>query len=320
MGLFKRAHVRGITHELTRQGIVSWMSKMAEEETADAVADAMPEEAMPEVSGEEGLSPEQTQEVINTIIEVAQDIAAKSGVEGDVGVNKESAALPYEAAASQAAISLMEKAAEEGPMVPGQDTPEVDLSATAEGQIDASNTPSADWVGERGVSALNTSPGAIGEEETQPQQPGAVGSEPTGEVAKLSSLLQQLSSWSNKMAVDGASLSGGAAGGPAPTPRTDLSDNLKIPGAVASGRGMSAQDVPASAYVGQTMAQPAGTPGATVKSDNEPSNDALKKAASALRSTSQGREFLHKLALEEQQNQRENVVANALRTLAGAAQ
>lgn len=333
MGIYKRAHVRGMAHELTRQGIVTWPSKLAEEEAADAIADATDDEEIPEVSGEEGLSPEQAQEVINTIVEVAQDIADKTNNEADIGVNKESANMTYEQAASVAAIGLMQKAAEEtsvakGPMVPGSTVAAPDLGATAEAEIDAVKVPSSERVGPRGTSDIDTKPGAVGQEAPTATQPGAEGSPPTGEVAKLSSLLQQLSSWDNKMASDGASLSGGAVKGPTPSPRQDLDDNLVIPGAVADGRGQSAQKVPASAYVGQTSKNPAGTPGVTAETNNEPAKDALKQAAEILASTPQGREYLAKLsqAVGQQEAQKqaeakqvkEAAVAKALQVLAAA--
>ncbi len=41
MSLFKRAHVRGMVHEMTRQGIVTWPTKLAEDEAADGLAEAL---------------------------------------------------------------------------------------------------------------------------------------------------------------------------------------------------------------------------------------------------------------------------------------
>jgi len=336
MGLFKRAHIRGMVHELTRQGIVSWPSKLAEEMAADEIADAMEEEEVPEVTGGQGLSPEQAQDAINKIVEVAEDIAAKTGGANDPGVNKEAASLDYHTAASQAAISLMQKAAEEtgvatGPDVPGQTPPAPDLGATAEAEVDAKNVPSAEIVGPQGMSDVDTKPGAVGAEEPQPDKPGAVDSEPTGEVAKLSSTLRKLASYEIplKEAMDGASLSGGDTKGPAPTPRKDLDDNLNIPGAVAPGRGLSSQNIPQDAQVGRLSKQPAGTPGVSAPTPTQPAKDALKEAANVLRSTAQGREFLSKLSEEAEkweeedrkkaeEEKKEAAVTLALRQLASA--
>ena len=82
MGLFKRAHLRGMAHELTRQGIVTWPSKLAEEETADAIADDLEEEEVPEVTGEEGLSEEQAAAALDRLVEVANEIAEKTSSAG----------------------------------------------------------------------------------------------------------------------------------------------------------------------------------------------------------------------------------------------
>jgi hypothetical protein len=337
MGLYKRAHFRGMAHELTRQGIVSWPSKLAEEMAADEIADAMGDEEIPEVSPEGGLSAEEAQDAVNKIVEVAQDIAEKTGGVYDHGVNKEAASMDYAYAASASVISLMEKVAEEtavqtGPDIPGSTPPTPYLGATAEAEVDAATVPSAELVGPQGMSDVDTKPGAVGTEEDR-DQPGAVNSPPTGEVAKLSHLLQKMASYEMplKEAMDGASLSGGYAAGTPPTPRKDLADNLNIPGVVAPGQGKSIQDIPVAAQVGRMSQQPAGTPGVTAPTKTEPAKDALKEAANVLRSTPQGRQFLGKLAEEAagweaeerrvaEEQQKEAAVALALRQLANASQ
>jgi len=345
MGLFKQAHVRGMAHELTRQGIVTWPSKLAEEEAADLIADDLEEEEVPEVSGEEGLEPEAAQAVLNKLVEVAEEIAEKTSGYVDPGVNKVAAETSYEKAAEDAAWSVINKAAEEtgvatGPDIPGQTPPPPDLGATAEAEQDAKNVPSADLVGPQGTSDVDTRPGAVGTEEKQPEQPGAEEDPPDGEVAKLSgvaslqSMLKKMASETlaqNKYAMDGASLSGGSAQGTPPPSRQDLDDNLKIPGAVASAQGQTGQTVPASANIGATMKQPAGTPGPTAPTPNKPAKDAMKQAMDVLNSTETGRSFLRKLSGEsesdetkeekakrEEEEKKEAHVATALQALAQA--
>lgn len=310
MGLFKRAHLRGMAHELTRQGIVTWPSKLAEEEAADAVADNLEEEEVPEVTEEEGLTPEQAQEALDKLVEVAEAIAEKTSGARDLGVNKEAASISYEDAAMNAAISVMEKAAEEtavetGPEIPGQTAPTPDLGATAEGEVDAAKTPSADLVVPQGTSDVDTRGGAVGQETPQAAQPGGEENPPDGEVAKLSHLLRKMASvdWA-KEAIDGASLSGGPAKGPAPAARIDLNDNLEIPGVVAANRGQTSQKIPEGAMVGSLLKQPAGTPGPTAPTPNDPSSDVAKQAAFVLRSSPTGRAFLKKLS-EEMKNEEE---------------
>ena len=170
MGLFKRAAVAGMSHELTRRGVVSWPSKQAEEEAVDAIADGMTEEEMPETTDETGLTEEEAAAVLDQIVEVAEALEEKTGGAKDVELNKTAASMDYVDAASAVACRLMEKAAEEtaaptGPDVPGTTTPTPDNSATAEGKIDEVNTPSAAIVGEQGSTTLDTKPGAVGTRE-----------------------------------------------------------------------------------------------------------------------------------------------------------
>lgn len=295
MGLFKRAHVRGVAHELTRQGVTAWPSKLAEEEAADAVADDLEDEEVPEVTDEGGLSPEQASAVVQKLVEVADEIAQKTGGARDLGVNKTAASMSYEDAAAYNATSLMQKAAAEtsaqtGPDVPGTGAPTPAAGATAETAIDATKVPSAERVGPQGTSDFSTAEGAVGKEKPQ-DPPGAVGSQPSGEVAKLSSLFKHMA------AMDGASLTGGDAKGKAPAPRTDLPDNQNIPGAVASSRGGTGLDIPAAAQVGVMKKQPAGTPGQTAATPNDVAADA-KAASLFLTATPQGRALLKKLSEE----------------------
>lgn len=306
MGLFKRAHVRGIAHELTRQGLTVWPSKLAEEEAADAVADDFEEEEIPEVTGEEGLTPEQASLVVQKLVEVADEIAQKTGGARDLGVNKTAALTAYEDAAASAAVSLMQKAAAEtsaqtGPDVPGTGAPSPAEGATAETAIDATKVPSSERVGPQGTSDFSTAEGAVGKEKDQ-AKPGTVASEPTGEVAKLSSLFKHMA------AMDGASLTGGTSKGPAPTPRADLPDNLNIPGAVASSRGGTGLDVPAAAMVGVIKKQPAGTPGQSAPTPNDVAADA-KAASEFLTHTAEGRALLKKLSEEAGEHEKKETDA-----------
>jgi hypothetical protein len=317
MGLFKRAHVRGMVHEATLQGLVSWPSKQAEEEAADALADALEDEEMPEVTDEEGLTEEEAAEVLEQIVEVANAIEEKTGGAILEDTQKIAASMDYHSAASNAALSVMEKAAEEtavatGPDVPGTSTPSPDNSATAEGEIDEVKNPSSDVVVPVGTSSVDTSAGAVGAEEPQVQEPGAVGTPANSEASKLSHILSALNKHAAAKA-DGASLSGGSAGGPAPTPRKDVDDNLGIPGVIAPGQGKSQQSIPRGANEGMLMRQPAGTPGPTDRPDNELEKDPIKKAAAMLRSTQGGRNVLYKLSEAAKVAEQEDIAAQEAR-------
>lgn len=320
MSIFKRAHLRGMAHVLTQRGLTFWPSKLAMEEAADEVADSFPDEEIPEVSEDEGLTPDQAAEALTRLVEVSQDLGEKAAAAGyrlDASLQKTAASQAIEDAASQATIALLEKQATEtavptGPDIPGSTPPPPEVDATAEGDVDAATNPSADVVVPQGTTALDTKPGAVGKEEKRPDQPGAQASPPVSEAAKtaspqelattLQSFLTQLNTGSEKSAeMDGASLSGGEARGPVPEPRVDVDDNLDIPGALAPGQGKTVQNVPAQAVVGTTKAQPGGTPGVTAPTPNELNKERSKSAAlfetlAQLQKTAAGRQILQKIS------------------------
>ena len=348
MGLYKRAHVRGMVHALTQHGIVQWPSKLAMDEAADEVADSFTDKEVPEVAEETGLDEDTAAQALERIVEVAEELGQKVG-SYDSGLQKIAAEISIEDAAGQAAVAVMEKAAEEtavqtGPDVPGATAPTPDLSATAEAEVDATNNPSAAVVVPQGTTSLDTSAGEVGNIERRPDQPGAQANPPMNEAAKTAQALQSLSSLltvlgtpTTKVAgMDGASLSGGEATGPAPEPRVDIDDNLKIDGVKAPAQGKTTMDVPAKAEVGATKAQPGGTPGPTAATPNEPakarskSASTIKEAVAVLQTTEQGRAYLKKISEaceedekkkkkeDEEEEEKEASVANILVNLASA--
>lgn len=315
MGIFKRAHFRGMAHILTSEGLVHWPSKLAMEESADEVADSFTDEEIPEIPPEDGLTEEQAAAALERLVEVSQELGEKAAAAGrpaDHSLQKTAAAQGIEEAMSLSVISLMEKAAEEtavdtGPAIPGATPPTPELTATAEGEVDAVNNPSAAIVVPQGTTSLDTTPGEIGKTERCPDQPGAQESMPVNEASKtaeqlvqsLQSLLTQINTGTQKTAeMDGASLSGGPVGGPVPEPRVDVSDNLDIAGVVAPGQGKTVQDVPATAMAGALMPQPGGTPGPTDATPSDPASDAKKTAAliAELKKTAAGKVILAKIA------------------------
>ena len=318
MSIFKRAHVRGMVHTMTQQGLVQWPSKLAMDEAADAVADSFPDEEIPEVSDKEGLSEDQAAAALQRIVEVAEDLgqkAAAAGYQMDTELQKQASSRAIQDVASEATIALMEKQAAEtavqtGPDIPGASTPAPEIDATAEGEVDAANNPSSAVVVPQGTTALDTKPGAVGKEERRPDQPGTQASPPMNEASKTAGELAQslegylslLNGPTEKVAeMDGASLSGGTAQGPTPEARVDVEDNLKIDGVKAPAQGKTVMDVPAQAQQGATKAQPGGTPGVTAPTPNEPAKERKKSASlaeniKALQKTAAGRAILDKIA------------------------
>ncbi len=253
MGLFKRAHVRGINFELVRQNLITWPNEKIAEEAADAVADNMMDEEIPEMSTGEGLSAEEATQVIDQLVDVAENIAEKTSGAKDVEFNKLAASFDYETAAILTANSLIEKAAEEvGTTTVTGDGRFQDAMLDGETVEDARENPQQEMVVPQGTTHMDTSAGEVGAQQDQPGgQPGAVDIPPTGEVAKISHLLQKLAEEET----------GTNPGTGEPTPYLEPSTNVAAVGATSpGGKGTTSQ--PKGPQIGEQMKQPGGQPGA----------------------------------------------------------
>ena len=210
MGLFKRAAVRGIAHELVRRKMAQFPTKQALDEAADAVADHMPETG-PEVSPEGGHSPETVVAIANRLMEIAQQLMAEAsggapgGAPGDEAppmgggpggpppppealaakegaeqLFKFAAESDYEAVASDVAVQLMDKAAAEqkqaGSLIQGGDKGNDQAQSkkvTEMSALDLKNRPEGAYHHGAGKTELETNKGEIGDLEKHPNQPGA---------------------------------------------------------------------------------------------------------------------------------------------------
>lgn len=202
MGLFKRAAVRGMAHELVRRNVVNFPSKVAMDEAADAVADASP---MPEMAEEGGHSPEDVAAIAQKLIEIGHALQAQAGIGMDAGAPpgapplpmapegggppppealeaakaaayllKEAAYTPVEDLASNAAVACMEKAAEEqavktanpkGALMHGGDAQNTAAAAAKNDSVaalDQKQRPDAYAHTGVGNTALDTSKGELG--------------------------------------------------------------------------------------------------------------------------------------------------------------
>jgi hypothetical protein len=137
--------------------------------------------------------------------------------------------------------------AEAGTSVTGDGRFQTEMAAGT-GPLDAAQTPSSEWVGEKGTTRLDTSPGAVGAEKPQEKKPGASDVTPA-EVAKLSSFLKKLS---DEMA-------------PVGTPN-EPKDNLIAAGAIEQGKTVQ----PKGPQMGEQKPQPAKQQ-VTAATPNEPS-------------------------------------------------
>jgi hypothetical protein len=203
MGLFKRAAARGVAHELVRSGLVSFPTKEAMDEAADAVADGPPGEAMPEMSPEEGHSPEQLAEVANKLMEIAHALMEQAGAaapadapappgmdaapppspeaaKAAADLTKTASEANYEELATDVAVACMEKAAEEakvaagGALIMGGDKGNDAAQAAQVGEVaalDKKQRPEGAYHHGMGKTELETMKGHLGDLSKNPAGP-----------------------------------------------------------------------------------------------------------------------------------------------------
>jgi len=310
MGLLKRAHVRGIQHGLIRRGVAAYPSEKIAEEVADAVADDLTDEEVPEMTDETGLTPEEATVVINKLVDVAEEIAEKTGGARDLELNKVASEVTLEAAANAHATAVILKTAEErkvaGPDIPGQQPPTPDLSATAEAQVDAKDTPSSEVIVPKGESAVDATSGAIGHEEVRADQPGHQQDSPPETIAdvKISELISKLSAAASAPGSQGGTGTGGDGTMPTGGGRNDLKTNAGM------GKDMIVPQGDTNQVAPEVPVPLKPNPAASdVTKQEKPKNDIqedVKKAASLLLSTPGGREILASLESDQQQKEAEH--------------
>lgn len=231
MGLFKRAAVRGMAHELVRRNIVNFPSKVAMDEAADAVADASP---MPETAPDMGHAPEDVASIAQKLIALGEALQAQAGIGMDPGappgapplpmapegggppppeameaakaasyLRKEAAYTPVEDLADTAAVSCMEKAAEEvktanpkGALMHGgdkQNTPEAAAQWDSVADLDKKQRPAAmyhDGVGNTGLETAKGELGSQGAPTVKPTNSPSGGNSVTADASKSAAVLK----------------------------------------------------------------------------------------------------------------------------------
>ena len=307
MSIFKRAHVRGVNHGLMRLGLITYPNEKIAEDAADAVADNLPDEEVPQVTDESGLTPEELQHIIEQLSALAQQLSMKTGGAHDENLNKMAAAVSVPEVAAAHAVALMQKAAlESGTTNPGQGSSSSETS-TVEAKIDASNNPVSALVTPRGTTEVDTSKGEVGAQSVRPDQPGTQeggSNDVIGASEKLSSILDKLSA-------DGVL--------PKSEKRVDLDTNAHMGKDMIVTQGTTHQSTPeVPVPLKQNPAAKGVTEGSKPKTDLQSD---VKKAAEILMSSDQGRQIIAKLAEEQAQKQAElsmaeKVLLNALGTSA----
>jgi hypothetical protein len=213
-----------MNHTLIANGILSYATAKMAEDVADAVADNMDEEEMPEETPEDGLTEEQAASIIDQLAAVAEAISEKTGGAKDAGLNKIAASVSLRDAAYAHAHFLVKRAMEEGTTNPGEGSPAPELTGT-EAQVDAVNNPSTAVVVPQGTSAIDTTPGIVGHAEPAPAQPGTSASPAPDSMADIKAASELIKAL-KKLSEDGTLPSDGG--------RLDLNTNSNITTPVVS--------------------------------------------------------------------------------------
>jgi len=241
------------------------------DEAADAVADvAAP--AMPEMSPEEGHAPEDIAAVANQLIELGHALQAQAGAGGAKMASelfKIAANVAYDAAASEAAVSCMDKAAFEvkhgGSLMEGGDkgnTPS-DAARTDEvAALDEKQRPQGTYQVAQGDTALDSSMGHVGDLKANPAAPknSPAGSNSVTEDAKKAAALRELvQKHANKLV---GLHDGKNENSPAEAAKHDavakLDQKQRPQGKYLVGQGNANFSEPQSARVGKEMPHPNG--------------------------------------------------------------
>ncbi len=169
MSLFKRAAARGVAHELVRNGLADFGSKLAMDEAADTAADTMMGDA-PEMSGDEGHDPEMMAALAERLMAIADELQAAGHGSKQASENlKVAAEGDVMKIAAEAALAVMEKAAYEtrtAAVMEGGDKGNTESQAAATDSVaalDLKNRPEGYATDSRGMSQLDTSPGMVGQ-------------------------------------------------------------------------------------------------------------------------------------------------------------
>jgi hypothetical protein len=162
--MFKHAYVRGIQTALVN----SDHAKFPDEGTAHKVADYIADHS--EIDLEKGVSNEIDQKIASQVLEASEWFKRQPNFKA-AGWNKLSSWEEVRQLADRSAEQLMVKAAEGSTIEGGDKGNEEGQSPAGETKMDSSQRPPGYAEDSRGKTEVDTRPGAVGKEETQPNAP-----------------------------------------------------------------------------------------------------------------------------------------------------
>lgn len=272
--MFKHAYVRGIQTALINQGLAAFPDKG----TADKVADYIAERV--EIDLTKGVTWETTHKVATEIV-AASDTIKKWPNFKAASWNKLASWDDVVKLAEDNATALMEKAAEGSTIEGGDKGNTQGESPVGETKMDAAQRPPGYAEDSRGKTDVDTKPGAVGKEETQPNAPKVTDSKPNSveEQSKTSGALTALF----RKAAEGSTILGGDKGNQEPTTGEGKMDMANRPHGYAvlpaqGGLGEMMKLVTGPAVVGRETAQPV-QPGRSVSGTNSLTEHSAKAAS-----------------------------------------
>jgi hypothetical protein len=162
--MFKHAYVRGIQTALINQGAAAFPDKTTAEKVADYIADRIDIDLTKPVPGET------TRKIATDVVAASDWIAKQPGFKA-AAWNKLASWDDVLKLAEDNATALMEKAAE-GSTIEGGDKGNTEGESPAgETKMDVSQRPPGYAENSLGKTDVDTRPGAVGKEETQPNAP-----------------------------------------------------------------------------------------------------------------------------------------------------
>lgn len=251
--MFKTAYVRGIQTALINQGAAAFPDKTTADKVADYIADRT------DVDLTQPVPSETTRKVATDIVAASDWIAKQPGFKA-AAWNKLASWDDVLKLADDNATALMEKAAE-GSTIEGGDKGNTEgESPQAETKMDAAQRPPGYAENSLGKTDVDTRPGAVGKEETQPNAPKETDSKDNSvqEHSRTAShTLDQLF----RKAAEGSTILGGDKGNKEPTTGEGKMDMQQRPPGYAvlphqGALGEMMKQVTGPAVIGRETAQP----------------------------------------------------------------
>lgn len=162
--MFKHAYVRGIQTALVNSGHATFPDEGTAHKVADFIADRV------DIDLDKGVPAEIDQKVATQILEASEWFKRQPNFKA-ASWNKLATGEDVRALADRSAEQLMVKAAEGSTIEGGDKGNEQGQSPAGETKMDSSQRPPGYAEDSRGKTEVDTRPGAVGKEETQPNAP-----------------------------------------------------------------------------------------------------------------------------------------------------